>query len=83
MLKFIRNMQTMRNSNNTNIVEDVFISINKKYGFFIEKTRLVITNHNNCPVCKGLGYYIEKTDVLDNFSNFKNKDCNLCTYIIN
>ena len=41
------------------------------------------TKRMNCPVCKGLGHYIEKNPVLGNFNNFKIKDCYLCTYIIN
>ena len=82
-MKIIRTMQTMRSCNYTNIVKEIYTLKNKKYGYLTEKTRLVITNNKNCPVCKGLGHYIEKNPVIGNFNNFKIKDCYLCTYIIN
>lgn len=83
MRMIVRFMQTQSSINYSNIIKENFTIKNKKYGFLTEKTRLVITNHKNCPVCKGLGHYIEKNPVLGNFNNFKIKDCYLCTYIIN
>lgn len=83
IIKFIRNMQTIRESNSKNIVKEIFTIKNKKYGYLTEKTRLVITNRKNCPICKGLGHYIEKNPVLENLNNYEIKDCYLCTYIIN
>ena len=56
------------------------IILDKKTNALFEKKKLMILNNTNCPVCKGMGYYIE-----NNFINNKivQKDCYLCNKIIN
>ena len=63
---------------NDYILNETIISLNEKFKYLEEKSKLLLLSNYNCKVCKGKGFYYDIYVSSSGKVTYRDKDCYVC-----